>query len=134
MKSLNLLSGILRRIFLTHAPESFHHRSLLRNINIPVKGGKCYQLFTKVPQLHGRRAPFADEDPICTRRKDFSGQRSKISLHQWCTTSGPRATSGPRRVVKWPAMSTRKATISDLTLTLYRQECTPIISQHLDEL
>jgi hypothetical protein len=31
-------------------------------------------------------------------------------LGQWCTTSGPRATSGPRRVVKWPAMTYRKGT------------------------
>src|SRR6218665_3939484 len=30
------------------------------------------------------------------------------SVMQWCTTSGPRATSGPRRVVMWPAMSNRK--------------------------
>src|SRR6218665_2618215 len=26
-----------------------------------------------------------------------------VCLFQWCTTSGPRATSGPRRVVMWPA-------------------------------
>jgi len=29
-------------------------------------------------------------------------------LLQWCTTSSPQATSGPRRVVKWPAVSSRK--------------------------
>src|SRR6218665_3612998 len=39
-------------------------------------------------------------------------------LDKWFTTSGPRATSGLRRVVKWPAMSTRKANISDTSLTL----------------
>src|SRR6218665_1989752 len=29
-------------------------------------------------------------------------------LDQWCTTSGPRATSGPRRVLMWPAASIKK--------------------------
>src|SRR6218665_369473 len=29
-------------------------------------------------------------------------------IRQWCTTSGPRATSGPRRVVMWPAVSNKK--------------------------
>src|SRR6218665_3960156 len=30
-------------------------------------------------------------------------------LEQWCTTSGPRATSGPRRVLVWPAVSNKKS-------------------------
>src|SRR6218665_2336099 len=30
------------------------------------------------------------------------------TLGQRCTTSGPRATSGPRRVLMWPATSSRK--------------------------
>src|SRR6218665_3116563 len=30
-------------------------------------------------------------------------------LQQWCTTSGPRATSGPRRVLVWPAVSNKKS-------------------------
>jgi len=31
-----------------------------------------------------------------------------ISRAFWCATSGPRATSGPWRVVMWPAVSSRK--------------------------
>src|SRR6218665_153803 len=31
-----------------------------------------------------------------------------MCVGQWCTTPGPGATPGPRRVVKWPAMSNRK--------------------------
>src|SRR6218665_1570041 len=53
-------------------------------------------------------------------------------LHQWCTTSGPRATSGPRRVVKWPARPNRKSTISDTALTL-RPTHLGLISQHLND-
>src|SRR6218665_1787869 len=34
--------------------------------------------------------------------------RASIPLNQWCTTSGPRATSGPRRVLVWPAVSNKK--------------------------
>src|SRR6218665_2527932 len=30
-------------------------------------------------------------------------------LGQWCTTSGPRATSGPRRVLMWPAKPNKKS-------------------------
>jgi|SRR6218665_950296 len=32
-----------------------------------------------------------------------------LPLDQWCTTSGPRATSGPRQVLMWPAVSNRKS-------------------------
>jgi len=45
--------------------------------------------------------------------------------------SGPWATSGSRRVVMWPVMPNRKATISDISLTLNQQWCIPQISQHL---
>src|SRR6218665_2668071 len=48
-----------------------------------------------------------------------------FALPQWCTTSGPRATSGPRRVVVWPAISNRKTTISDTALVC----CTDINPQ-----
>src|SRR6218665_3549538 len=34
---------------------------------------------------------------------------NSLSLEQWCTTSGPRATSGPRRVLVWPAVSNKKS-------------------------
>src|SRR6218665_2424829 len=54
------------------------------------------------------------------------------SLGQWCTTSGPRATSGPRRVVKWPARPNRKSTISDTALTL-KPTHLGLISQHLND-
>src|SRR6218665_1726045 len=54
------------------------------------------------------------------------------SLTQWCTTSGPRATSGPRRVVKWPARPNRKSTISDTALTL-KSTHLGLISQHLND-
>ena len=37
------------------------------------------------------------------------------------TTSGPRATSGPRRVAKWPAMSNRKKLLLELSQTLRLQ-------------
>ena len=30
-------------------------------------------------------------------------------LCQWCTTSGPRATSGLRRVLMWPTVSNKKS-------------------------
>src|SRR6218665_1914816 len=32
-----------------------------------------------------------------------------LCLVQWCTTSGPRATSGPRQVLMWPATSSKKS-------------------------
>ena len=35
-----------------------------------------------------------------------------VGIEQWCTTPAPRATAGPRQVTMWPAMSNRKATIS----------------------
>src|SRR6218665_1029327 len=36
-----------------------------------------------------------------------------ICLGQWCTTCGPRATSGPRLVLMWPATSSKKIDISE---------------------
>src|SRR6218665_3303893 len=53
-------------------------------------------------------------------------------VRQWCTTSGPRATSGPRRDVNWPARPNRKSTISDTALTLKPTHLGPI-SQHLND-
>ena len=53
-------------------------------------------------------------------------------ISQWCTTSGPRATSGPRRVVKWPARPNRKSTISDTALAL-KPTHLGLISQHLND-
>src|SRR6218665_2767 len=32
-----------------------------------------------------------------------------MGINQWCTTCGPRVTSGPRRVFMWPAVSNRKS-------------------------
>jgi len=34
--------------------------------------------------------------------------RLQQRLHQWCTNSGPRAKSGPRRVARWPTGRTGK--------------------------
>src|SRR6218665_1238114 len=50
--------------------------------------------------------------PQHNARKTVPHQHS-YSLNQWCTTSGPRATSGPRRVLMWPRRPTRKTTISE---------------------
>src|SRR6218665_2500334 len=38
----------------------------------------------------------------------FSHHPNTQSLEQWCTTSGPQATSGPRRVLMWPATPSNK--------------------------
>jgi len=37
---------------------------------------------------------------------------------QWCTTSGPRTISGPRRVVMWPAIPTGRAKFQETALIL----------------
>src|SRR6218665_1941591 len=55
-------------------------------------------------------------------------------LCQWCTTSRPRAITGPRRVFMWPAMFKRTTNISDTALTLNPQGRTPLIPQHLTDL
>src|SRR6218665_235027 len=54
-------------------------------------------------------------------------------LDQWCTTSGPQTTSGPRRLVIWPSrkiplFSTRQLRPKSLQLH------TPLISRHLYDL
>src|SRR6218665_4184201 len=41
-----------------------------------------------------------------------------VVVGQWCTTSGPRATSGPRRVLMWPATSGKKI---DYFRAVYRE-------------
>src|SRR6218665_2689662 len=33
----------------------------------------------------------------------------QVRVSQWCTTSGPRATSGPRRVLMWPATPNKES-------------------------
>src|SRR6218665_3168104 len=43
----------------------------------------------------------------CNLRK-FCHLISSNGVRQWCTTSCPRATSGPRRVLVWPAVSNKK--------------------------
>src|SRR6218665_1780533 len=39
----------------------------------------------------------------------FRAIMDRVGLGQWCTTSGPRARSGPRRVLMWPATSNMKS-------------------------
>src|SRR6218665_1859917 len=68
----------------------------------------------------------------CRRQSWWVGRGSPMAIRQWCTTSGPRATSGPRRVVKWPARPNRKSTISDTALTL-KPTHLGLISQHLND-
>src|SRR6218665_1272450 len=55
-------------------------------------------------------------------------------IEKGCKTSGPRATSGPRRVVMWPATSNRNMTNLDTALTLNPQKGTTLIPQHLNGL
>src|SRR6218665_4059463 len=79
-------------------------------------------------RLNVRPNLYSTVDPILVITTPFS----TVHLTQWCTTSGPRATSGPRRVVKWPARPNRKSTISDTALTL-KPTHLGLISQHLND-
>src|SRR6218665_2839298 len=99
---------------------------------------RCYKFFYIYAKSHWKYHTF-EGYYICS----FSKLRYKVHqkvwecsptfpLQQWCTTSGPRATSGPRQVVKWPARPNRKSTISDTALTL-KPTHLDLISQHLND-
>ena len=77
-------------------------------INIIVKNITIQEKITKLPSppMGGpRRSSW-----VITIRINYEEEPNCCRLLR-CTTSSPRATYGPRRVVMWPAMASREATI-----------------------